>query len=82
MHWLESVPVGSFCGFLDLVSLRFETRSGYPKLLHFVDQCGALETEFGGGTFGAADHPTHGFKRAQNQHTFGIPQCSRRRGRS
>lgn len=82
MHRMESVPVGSFCGFPDLVSLRFETRSGYPKLLHFVDQRGPLEAEFSGGAFGAADYPADGFERAQNQYTFGIPQRGWRRRRS
>src|ERR1700731_1020205 len=51
-----------------------------PELLHFVDQCRALQSEFRCRSFWTADYPSDGFKRAQNQNAFGLLQssCARR----
>ena len=73
-HTLKSalLPVPSFRGSPDHISVTFESRSGNPQLLHFVDQSSALQAKFGGCAFWPANHPAHRFKRAQNQNTFGI----------
>ena len=72
MHRSGLLPVGRFCGFLDLVSLCFETRSGYPKLLHFVDQRGPLKAKFRGRAFGAADSPLGLLQCAEDMGAFGV----------
>src|SRR6266436_696029 len=62
----------------DQLLSALETRAENSQLLHPVDQRSALQAKFGGCAGRAADYPTDGFQRTQNQLAFCIPQCSRR----
>src|SRR5205807_890308 len=46
------------------------------QLLHLMNECGSLQTEFGSRSFSTADYPANRFKSVQNQNPFRVLQSS------
>lgn len=44
----------------------FSSRPGNAQALHFVEQCRASQSQYGGGAVRPADHPISSFESLQN----------------